>query len=298
MSLRLLHCRPDELAPWVPQLQALERDISYPLAEDRFVIAHGGAYHPFFSALGEAHFLLALDGDRVVGCLAGVRKAVSTPRGPLMGAYLGDLKVHRDWRGQGVPARLYARALTLSVRDWGALHWRFAFGAAMRGDRGDVMRSARGMSLLKLGRPQARLDVYFVPPAQLAALELSGAPPPPGAPGLDLSPAAEVDTFSTAGTKDFVLVSTGQPWRLVHLPRGPRGWGASHAAYLRCAGAQLAGSADGALACFALDQRLGAERAFLAARGLTPGGLATVYALSTSTRPRGAAWTHLATSEI
>jgi GNAT superfamily N-acetyltransferase len=298
MSLTLLHVRPGELAPWVEQLSALERDISYPLDADRFVISHGREYHPFFSSLGEAHFLLALDGQRVVGCVAGVRKPVQTPRGEVMGAYLGDLKVQREWRGRGVSARLLGRALTTSLGDWRALHWRFAFGAAMRGTRGDVMRSARGLNVMRLASGFARLAMYFVEPSQLASLDVKGAPPTPRAPGLDLSPAVTVDTLSTAGTKDFVLQSTSAPWPLVHLPRGPSGWGESHAVYLRRCGEQLISARASGPACFALDERLLAEREFLSTRGLRSGAVCTVYALSTTRLTRGVGWTHLATSEI
>lgn len=300
MSLRLLHVRPGELGPWVEQLRALERDISYPLDDgrERFVLSHGAAYHPFFSAMGDAHFLLALDGERVVGCLAGVRKPIRTPGGEVPAAYLGDLKVHRDWRGRGLPARLLARALALSVGDWEALHWRFAFGAAMRGARGDVMRAAKGVNLMKLARPHATLDLYFVAPDTLARLDVQGAPAPPSIPGLDLSPAETRDVVSTLGAKDFVLESTGQPWPLVHLPRGPSGWGASHAAYLRRGGEALVREGAPGPACFGLDRRLEAERAFLASRGLEPGAVCTVYALATTRKVRGSHWVHLATSEI
>lgn len=300
MSLRLVYVRPDALGPWVEQLQALERDISYPIDDgrDRFVISHGGAYHPFFSTMGEAHFLLALEGERVIGCVAGVRKPVQTPRGEVMGVYLGDLKVHPDWRGRRVPARMMARALAISLGDWGALHWRFAFGAAMRGDRGDVMRAAKGLNVLRLGSTFATLDMYFAAPAALAALEVSGAPATPRTPGLDLSPAVQADVLSTTGLKDFVLRSTGRPWTLVHLPRGPAGWGESHAAYLRRAGEQLVQQGAPGPACFALDRRLTAERHFLESRDLRPGAVCTIYGLATTRGLRGAAWAHLATSEI
>lgn len=300
MSVRLLYLRPAELGPYLEQLAALERDISYPIADgqDRFVLSHGAEYHPFFSGFGEAHFLLALHGDEVIGCVAGVRKRVLTPRGEVMGGYVGDLKLRRDWRGKGVPARMLSHALLLSLRRWKELHWRFAFGAAMRGDQGDVMRAAKGANVMKLSHAFARLDLFFVAPAQLAALEVSAAPATPSARGMDLSPGAQDDVVSTAGRKDFVLQSTGKPWPLVHLPRGPSGWGGSHAAYLRRGGERLV--REGALgpACFGLDRRLTAEREFLASRGITPGAVATVYALSTTWRSWGAAWTHLATSEI
>ncbi|MDP1828873.1 MAG: GNAT family N-acetyltransferase [Archangium sp.] len=300
MSVRLLHVRPGELAPWVEQLAALERDISYPIDDgrDRFVISHGAAYHPFFSALGEAHFLLALEGDRVIGCVAGVRKPVQAPRGEVAAVYLGDLKVHADWRGRRVPARMMAKALAISLGDWSALHWRFAFGAAMRGDRGDVMRSVKGANVMRLGSSFATLDMYFASPATLAGLDVSGAPATPKSPGLDLSPAEQRDVVSTSGSKDFVLRSTGKPWTLVHLPRGPAGWGESHAAYLRRGGEQLVKDGAPGPACFAIDRRLTAERGFLKARGLEPGAVCTVYALATTTKVRGATWVHLATSEI
>ncbi|MBX7100092.1 MAG: GNAT family N-acetyltransferase [Myxococcaceae bacterium] len=300
MSVRLLYLRPDGLGPYLGQLAALERDISYPIADgkDRFVISHGAEYHPFFSGLGEAHFLLALHGDEVIGCVAGARRRVLTPGGAVMGGYVGDLKLRRDWRGKGVPARILSHALALSLRRWRELHWRFAFGAAMRGDRGDVMRAAKGANVMKLSHAHARLDLYFVPPEQLAALDVTRAPATPASKGMDLSPDTRDDVVSTAGRKDFVLQSTGKPWTLVHLPRGPSGWGSSHAAYLRRGGERLVREGAPGPVCFGLDQRLTAERAFLGAQGLTPGAVATVYALSTTTKSWGAAWTHLATSEI
>ncbi|MBL8957165.1 MAG: GNAT family N-acetyltransferase [Myxococcaceae bacterium] len=300
MSVRLVHVRPHELAPYRAQLLELERDISYPIDQgrDRFVISHGDAYHPFFSAMGDAHFLLALDEDRLVGCLAGVRKPIVTPHGAVPAAYCADLKLHRDYRGRGIVARLWAKALTLSLGRWSELHWRFAFGAAMRDAKGDVMRAARGLNVMRLASAFARLDLYFVAPERLAALDPTGAPPTPTSPGVNLSPTATGEVVSTAGKKDFVLQSTGRPWPLVHLAQGPSGWGASHAAYLQRAGARLASERASGPVCFGLDPRLGAERAFLASRGLQPGALCTVYGLSTTVRTLGGAWVHLATSEI
>jgi GNAT superfamily N-acetyltransferase len=300
MTLRVHHLTPESLGPWVERLRALERDISYPIDDgrDRFVLSHGEAYHPFFTAMGEAHFLVAADGDEVAGCIVGVRKPVEGPSGALPAVYLGDLKVARRWRGQGVPARLLMHALSLWARSPRRLSWRFAFGAAMRGETGDVMRAARGLSPMKLGAAVARLSVYFVEPSRLAALEVRGAPDVVTAGGLDLSPAVTQEVVSTAGAKDFVLQSTGAPWPLVHLPAGPNRWGPSHASYLvRGARELLASRAPGPV-CFALDERRTAERAFLAGQGITPGAVCTVYGFATTARVRGHDWVHLATSEI
>jgi GNAT superfamily N-acetyltransferase len=300
MSLTFLHLMPSELGPWVAGLSALERDVSYPIDDgrDRFVLSHGEAYHPFFSSMGDAHFILAIVREQVVGCVVGVRKPVRSPRGEVMAVYLGDLKVAKAWRGRGVPAKLLAFALSRWAGSPGRLSWRLAFGAAMRGDRGDVMRAARGATLMKLGAALATLDVYFVPPATLAGLHVSGAPRPRLEGGLDLSPAVTHDVVSTAGAKDFVLESTGAPWPIVHLPAGPASWGASHAAYLVRGAQRLVEQGTPGPVCFALDQRHHAERDFLAQQGLSAGAVCTVYGFSTTRRTRGADWVHLATSEI
>lgn len=196
-----------------------------------------------------------------------------------------------------MPARLLFFALrtwALSPRD---LSWRFAFGAAMRGASGDVMRAARGVNPLKLGAAFAVLNVYFVEPRTLAALPVSGAPASPTG-GLDLSPTNTDDVVSTTGAKDFVLESTQAPWPLIHLAASPGRWGASHAAYLRRGGERLVAEGREGPACFALDVRLEAEARFLEANGVRPGAVATVYGFSTTRRVRGLPWVHLATSEI
>lgn len=300
MSLELRHVEAHALAPYVEDLRALERDVTYPIDDgrDRFVLSHGDTYHPFFSSMGDAHFVLALERGRVVGCIAAVRKPVRAATGAVDGVYLGDLKVAKAWRGRGVPARMLFFALKVWARSPRRLSWRFAFGAAMRGERGDVMNAARGVTPMKLGRPFALLDVYFVEPERLAGLNVEGAPPTPTSAGLDLSPSIDGDVVSTLGKKDFVLQSTKQAWPLVHLPRGPASWGRSHADALRRGGQQLVERGATGPACFALDSRLKAEADFLRARGLAPGAVATVYAFSTTNRTRQAAWVHLATSDI
>jgi len=62
MSLRFVHLKSDGIAPYVEGLRALERDIEYPIADgaDAFRIDHGAEYHPFFSDLGDANFILGV----------------------------------------------------------------------------------------------------------------------------------------------------------------------------------------------------------------------------------------------
>lgn len=314
MNLRFLHVPAAGLSPYAPALRRLEAAVTYPIADgaDRFRIDHGADYHPFFSGLGEAHFVLAIDkdredrkdrkdrkdpGDQVVGAMAGVLRRAQVDGRSIASVYLGDLKLHRDYRGRGVIPRLLLFALG-RVREPRFQKWRLAYGAAMRGERGDVMRSARGLSLLRLGSPMARLTLYFAPPERLLALQPHTAPPPPTG-GLDLSPdlAPRLDPAgleSTAGRKDLRLLSTGEPWPLCHLPRSPASPG--YAGYLRACGEAL--RARGALGCFGIDERLTAWNGWLERSGLVSGAVCTVYGLRLVPALYGAPWVHLATSEI
>ena len=113
MRLRFVHVTAEGLGPYLSSLRALERGIRYPIADgaDHFTIDHGEAYHPFFSRLGEAHFLLALRGDEVVGSVAGVLRAVRAGEREVQALYLCDLKLAAQERGQGVARRLLQRGL-------------------------------------------------------------------------------------------------------------------------------------------------------------------------------------------
>lgn len=312
MRLRFVHVAAAEIGPYVPALRRLETAITYPIGDgaDRFFIDHGADYHPFFSRLGEAHFVIALDDDRrdrgdepVIGALAGVLRRADRGGRSIPSVYLCDLKLHADYRGRGVVPRLLRFALAL-VRKPRFRRWRLAYGAAMRGVRGDVMRSARGLSLLRLGSTLGRLTLYFAPPERLAALDPRSAPPPPDAAhGLDLSPdlddplrSVPPGIESTAGRKDLRLVSTGQPWPLVHLVRSVASPG--YAEYLVACGEALAQAHRGGLACFAVDEQLAPWNEWLQRGGLAPGAVCTVYGLRLVPSLYSARWLHLATSEI
>jgi hypothetical protein len=305
--VKIVHVDAAGLRPWVEGLRALEREISYPIADgaDRFRIDHGADYHPFFSAMGEAHFLVAFEGDRVIGTMAGVKKEGEILGARHVTAYVADLKIAASHRGRGLVTKMLFFALkeALTPKNRHYRTWRYVYGAAMRGQKGDVLRSAKGLSLMRLTHPAAELAVYFVPPERLAAIDPSGAPPPPGPDGLDLSPDAisrsdEAGTVTTRGAKDLRLDSTAKPWPLFHLPLGPRHWLPSHGAYLRGAARAMALRGDPGPACFAIDLRLADHVAWLESQGVTPGARCTIHALGRRPIPRRIPWIHLATSEI
>jgi GNAT superfamily N-acetyltransferase len=301
-DLRLVHVEAPDLGPFVPGLRALEAAIPYPAGSEQFTIDHGPDYHPFFSGIGQSHFALAWSGDAVLGNVVGVRKQVACGVRLLEALYICDLKVAPTQRGRGLARRLLAYGLWRLLVSPKLRRARLLFGAAMRGQRGDVTRSARGATPLKLARPWARCDLYLVPPAALASLQPGSCPPPPpDDQGLDLSPQPTHQLpglASTAGRKDLRLAPDGRPWPLVHLPLGPRAWRPSWGHYLRACGQALVDSGAPGPACFGLDQRLVDHRDWLASAGLTPTALFTVHGLDLTRSVRRARWIHLASSEI
>lgn len=302
MSIRVIPVRARDLGPYEQQLRALERDIKYPIDDgrDRFSIDHGEHYGQFFAALAntshpdESGFLLAFDGELLIGTFGGIVRTARLGDRALQSLYLADYKLRASHRGRGVGPKIMRTGLTLFqypiVR-----RSKIFYGAAMRGDRGDVMRSARGFNrIMHLARPTAELAVYFVKPEKLAALDLSHAPGPPRGVGLDLSPLGDDEIVSTAGRKDLRLESTGEPWPLHHLPIGPGRVRGGYGAYLKRCGEQLAGTT----CCFAVDPRLDDHVRWLAGQGIERGARCTVYAMRLPGARGAVDYVHLATSEI
>lgn len=304
MRYRVLLAESHDVERWAPQLRELERSITYPLADgaEHFFIDHGPQYHPFFSSLGErAGFLLAFDRDELVGTFAGVLRRAQVGDAFVPSLYLADYKIRASHRGGLVGAMIVWNCVGM-LRHPELRTPRLFYGAAMRGARGDVMRSARGVKrIMRLTRPIASLAVYFADPSRLATLDLSQAPGPPRGRGLDLSPdsarlARGPGLTNTAGRKDLRLVSTGAPFPLEHLPFGPAHQPAGFGAYLRACGESLAGSS--ARACFAVDERIQDRIDWLRGQGIEPGARCTVYAMRLPPAHGPIDWVHLATSEI
>jgi len=282
------------IGAYVPELRRLEQSILYPIGD--------GADHFFiFSGLGEARFLLALRGERVIGSIAGVMRPVSVSGREFRALYLCDLKVAAEERGQGLSRQLIQTGLGRVIRDRELRQTRFFYGAAMRGAQGDVMRSAQGAHPFKLSSAGVRLQLYFASPEALSRLELDKAPPAPRSPGMVLGPSGRMDEpglCSTAGRKDLRLVFSGQTWPLIHLPLGPAAWQPSWGAYLRRCGEEIVRRSLPGSACFAIDERLGDHVSWLSSQGVIPGAVCTVYSLRLSLRPADVTWVHMPTSEI
>ncbi|NMO21365.1 GNAT family N-acetyltransferase [Pyxidicoccus fallax] len=304
-GVRFIVARPDSLGPYVERLRRLERSILYPLADgaDHFFIDHGPEYHPFFSSMGDAYFLLVLRGDELLGSVTGVVRQVHRGGRTFQALYICDLKLAEHARGKGLSRRLIFEGLTHLFRIPALRRTRFLYGAAMRGARGDVMRTARGWNPLRMGRPASRLALYFVPPSKLAELDTRGGPVLPVEDGLCLGPAPGrrlegAGWCTTAGSKDLQRLSTGSPWPLVHLAAPPTAWTHGWAEYLRACGAELAARGGDALACFSIDERLRNHIGWLRDAGVPADSVCTVYSLDLTFPVEPPAWVHLPSSEI
>ena len=109
-DIRELH--DEEWKVFESRIADLEKGTSYPLGEDRFEIDHGEDYFAFFTRLGQLHYYVVLDGDRVVAVVAAILRAVPPARGKKSRTvwYLCDLKVHPEYRGRYLPVSIFRRA--------------------------------------------------------------------------------------------------------------------------------------------------------------------------------------------
>lgn len=200
MSLEIRRLDPEQTQAFAAGLGELERDVWYPLGEDRFRIDHGRRYTAFFERLGEVHVHLALDAGKVAGVLVAVLR-----RSPLDGRdlwYLADLKSLGE--GASVTAALWRafRAEAVSNR-----------GFAVSMDPASGTNRLVHMALRRLEpRPTAlaRLKFHFLDGdgARRAVRVLEPL----------LGPISFLDLH---GKKDLLLESTGRPWPLVHAQFGP-----------------------------------------------------------------------------
>jgi hypothetical protein len=289
----------DELEPYVEGLRALESSIAYPVADGdaTFTIDHGDEYHPFFSRMGHAEFLVVEHRERVVGSLAGVWKPIEMAGRTARSLYLADYKLAPRMRGGHTALRMIWWALEESLFNPRLRGFDFAYGAAMRDASGDVTQTfgpTHPGHLLETVQP---LSLYFVEPQRLAALP-AGAPDMPPGTWLDLSPGESEAIVTTRGSKDLRLSESNDVWPLHHLPRRP-----THGFrdYLVECGRLLERRED-AVACFALDDRLDAWTGWLADVGVTPGAVCTVHGLearlTSDLNTSHADYVHLATNHI
>ena len=209
MGLHVRELHGDDFATYHAAVCALERGVTYPLGNDRFAIDHGADYFAFFRRLGELAYFVALDGERVVAVCAAVLRTLprSVGAAPEAAWYLGDLKVHPDYRTQRIPWRMF-----------------------LHGFPGKYARCQRGYAIsMNPGdgspNPVVRLSTHFhLAPASVATTlgiySLSAEAMQRMAPLLERE-RGPLGYLSLGGIKDIVLESTHAPMPLLHVQFGP-----------------------------------------------------------------------------
>lgn len=79
----------------------------YPLGSDKFIIDHGDDYFAFFNRLGELHYIITVFDNKIIGCMAAIRRFDNI-------WYICDLKVMKEYQGQHISLKMIAKALSIT----------------------------------------------------------------------------------------------------------------------------------------------------------------------------------------
>ena len=207
LNIRELHS--EEWKVYQSRIADLEKGTSYPLGEDRFEIDHGEDYFAFFTRLGQLHYYVVLDGERVVAVVAAILRRVppANRQEPKSVWYLCDLKVHPEYRGRYLPLSIFAHAFA-------KLYPRCARGYAISMDT-DTERPNRVALMLKRF-PLAPMSIA----TKLGIVSLNAKQMQEVEPVLR-EHFGRISYLSLAGKKDIILQSTRAPMPLLHVQFGP-----------------------------------------------------------------------------
>ena len=190
------------------RIAALEKGTSYPLGKDRFEIDHGKDYFAFFTRLGQLHYYVMCDGDRVVAVVAAILRCVPSASGekPKQAWYICDLKVHPKYRRQHLPDSILKHAFpklsSLCSR---------AYAISMDTDREQPNRFALMLKNFSLAPMSiaTRLGIVSLDARWMRKVE-----------PILRDHFGDVSYLSLAGKKDIVLQSTNLPMPLLHVQFG------------------------------------------------------------------------------
>lgn len=250
-------------------IAALERGITYPLGDDRFEIDHGEDYFAFFRRLGTLNYYIAQHGERVVAVAAAVLRTFQDSRsGRRRRAwYLGDLKVHPEFRRRSIPRAMFLRHFLPAY-----VRCPRGYGISMNpsdGSENPVTRLARRLPFVPISADHT-LGIVSLDAAEMALHQ-----------PLIEEHRGPVRYLSLEGIKDIVLQSTGEPMPLLHVQTGPYAEG----------NVETPQEGHTHMFCGLLDDPLLRQ---LSERGVHPQATATIF----HHRMKGFDWSSVLTSDI
>ena len=208
-SLNIKELHNEEWNVFQSRIADLEKGTSYPLGEDQFEIDHGKDYFAFFTRLGQLHYYVVLDGDRVVAVAAAILRNVprASREEPKAVWYLCDLKVHPEYRGRYLPVSIFVHAFPklypLSPH---------AYAISMDADGERPNRVALMLKRFPLAPMSIATKLGIV---SLDAKRMRKVEP------ILREHFGRVSYLSLKGKKDIILQSTRAPMPLLHVQFGP-----------------------------------------------------------------------------
>ena len=208
-SLNIRELPNEEWKVFQSQIADLEKGMSYPLGEDRFEIDHGEDYFAFFTRLGQLHYYVVFDGDRVVAVVAAILRRIpsASHEKPKAVWYLCDLKVHPEYRGRYLPVSIFVHAFPklypLSPQ---------AYAISMDADSERPNRVALMLKRFPLAPMSiaTKLGIVSLDTKRMQKVE-----------PILREHFGCVSYLSLKGKKDIILQSTHAPMPLLHVQFGP-----------------------------------------------------------------------------
>lgn len=108
MKIREINLKdPQERDEYNKKLHDFEKEFSYPLGESYFNIKHGEKdYFEFFDQMGETHYFIAQDNDKVVGAGCAILREDNNNQKYW---YLCDFKIIPEYRGKKILEKMFAK---------------------------------------------------------------------------------------------------------------------------------------------------------------------------------------------
>lgn len=99
----------EEYQSYLPRITEFQTRFTFPLNHRHYYFDNGDDYFAWFQTMGTLHYFVALDQGEVVAVAAQVTRKLVSPSGDSTDPfwYLCDLKVHPDYRGRGIPEKIF-----------------------------------------------------------------------------------------------------------------------------------------------------------------------------------------------